>query len=254
MSAPKTTAADLQSLCETGQQQLMLMDYLAAEDTLVQAERGAVELGDFDTLSRLYMPLQEARRQRRQRCGEGTVHLHLVASGPDDPSVNPEKLIEQYPQGQLLIAGWGTIAPAIQFRRLAWERRLYVETFLAAAYPSAEHGVVVAIVPLETAEMPPVKAYTLHELMGLVHPYSIMQTEEHRVPDVQQGDASTYAQTMRMWEQLHLSFVSDADHMSDSLRKMDAYRKAIAVDYACELAHQKLSAVAREYARQMRRI
>ena len=37
---------------------------------------------DWDTLARLYMPLQEARRQRRQRCGEGTVALDLAGPIP----------------------------------------------------------------------------------------------------------------------------------------------------------------------------
>jgi len=35
----------------------------------------------------------------------------------------------------------------------------------------------------------------------------------------------------------------------DPLSKFESYRKTIRVDYACELAHQKLSAVAREMSR-----
>jgi len=245
------TNPELQSLCEQGQQQLMLMDYLAAEATLVEAERAAVELGDFDTLARLYMPLQEARRQRRQRCGEGMVNLGLVAKGPDDRSIDPERLIEQYPQGQLLIAGWGTIEPAVRFRKLARERRLYVETFLGAVYPSVDQRLLLAIVPLEAPAMPPLKSYTLHELMGALHPYNIIRIED-LWPEALPGNSNTYAETMWMWEQLHISFVSDADRLTDPLQEMDGYRTAIAVDYACELAHQKLSAVAREYARMMR--
>jgi hypothetical protein len=247
------TATDLQSLCEEGQQQLMLMDYLAAEDTLVQAERGAAELGDFDTLSRLYMPLQEARRQRRQRCGEGTVHLHLVASGPDDPAIDPDRLIEQYPQGQLLIAGWGTIEPALRFRNLQAQRRLYVETYLGAVYPSVDQGRLVAIVPLETPQLPPLRAYSAEEFIGALPPNSIVGLD-NLLPGPVQGSSDTYAETMWIWEQLHVSFLTVADNETDPIKKMDAYRQAIAVDYACELAHQKLSAVAREYARQMRRI
>src|SRR5438552_3365286 len=75
-------ASDLQSLCELGQHELERMEYLAAEATLVKAEALALAQGDFDTLGRLYMPLQEARRQRRQRCGEGVVCLDLIAPGP----------------------------------------------------------------------------------------------------------------------------------------------------------------------------
>src|SRR5437867_2547154 len=103
------TGDDLQALCERGQIELERTDYLAAEATLVEADRLASELEDFDTLARLYMPLQEARRQRRQRCGEGAVVLDLIATSPDsDP--DPQQLIEQYPHGQLLVAGWGSVA------------------------------------------------------------------------------------------------------------------------------------------------
>ena len=52
---------DLQSRCELGQQQLMRTQYLDAEATLVAAEAEAWAARDFDTLARLYMPLQEAR-------------------------------------------------------------------------------------------------------------------------------------------------------------------------------------------------
>ena len=51
----------LQALCESGQESLMRMDYLRAEALLAEAERHAWEGRDWDTLSRLYMPLPPAR-------------------------------------------------------------------------------------------------------------------------------------------------------------------------------------------------
>src|SRR3954468_8581311 len=111
------TLDELQALCEEGQRELMATDYLAAEKILARAEQIAFDQREFETLSRLYMPLQEARRQRRQRCGEGIVHLGLIAKSPAD-KLSPEQLIQQYPFGQLLIAGWGTIEPAIEFQCL----------------------------------------------------------------------------------------------------------------------------------------
>src|SRR5205814_7216971 len=102
------TTTDLQSRCELGQQQLMQMQYLEAEATLAAAEADAWTARDFDTLSRLYMPLQEARRQRRQRCGEGFVCLDLIATGPAD-EIDGRRIVENYLHGQLLVAGWGTI-------------------------------------------------------------------------------------------------------------------------------------------------
>jgi hypothetical protein len=244
------TSEDLQSLCETGQQQLMEMDYLAAEATLVQAEQAALELSDFDTLSRLYMPLQEARRQRRQRCGEGIVHLHLIAQGPNDYAIDASHLIEQYPHGQLLIAGWGTIAPSAEFRKLRQERRLFVETYLAAAYPPSvpDDPRLVAIVPFEGVTMPEPIARSIEQLRSLLPPQAMIFLE-NQLLGPQRGDFETYARTMALWEQLHTPFLAAADAESDPLRKMDGYRKTITVDYACELAHQKLSAVARQFAR-----
>src|SRR5437773_3665545 len=123
-----SSESDLQLLCARGQSELMRMDYLRAESTLVQAERIAIALEDSDTLARLYMPLQETRRQRRQRCGEGAVRLDLIASGPGEEP-DPEEIIARYPQGQLLVAGWGSIAPAQRVRELQRQRALYVETF-----------------------------------------------------------------------------------------------------------------------------
>jgi len=142
----------LQSLCELGQQQLMRMEYLTAEKTLLRAEQIALQRQDYDTLARLYMPLQEARRQRRQRCGEGTICLDLIASGPAD-RIEGRHVVENFPHGQVLIAGWGSIEPAIQARALQVEHDLYLETFLAAAYPVSA-GRAVVIVPLADVKLP----------------------------------------------------------------------------------------------------
>src|SRR3954465_6795830 len=104
MSSP----ADVQTLCEQGQQLLMETRYWDAERALAEAERIAWEARDWDTLARLYMPLQEARRQRRQRGGEGVVALGLLPEGAAD-AVDPHHVVANYPHGQLLVAGWGSI-------------------------------------------------------------------------------------------------------------------------------------------------
>jgi len=143
--------SDLQTLCALGQQKLMEMEYLEAEALLAEAEHEAWVGRDFDSLSRLYMPLQEARRQRRQRCGEGIVRLDLIADGPDD-RMEARHVAENFPHGQLLVAGWKSIRPAAELRALQKLHGLYLETFLAAAYPVGERRAVV-IVPLEDREV-----------------------------------------------------------------------------------------------------
>jgi len=58
------------------------MRYLDAEKTLAAAEQLAWDAKDFDALSRLYMPLQEARRQIRQTCMDGVIRLNHLSYSP----------------------------------------------------------------------------------------------------------------------------------------------------------------------------
>jgi hypothetical protein len=213
----------------------MATNYLAAEKVLAQAEQIAFDQREFETLSRLYMPLQEARRQRRQKCGEGIVHLGFIAKSANE-KLSAEQIIGQYPFGQLLIAGWGTIQPAVQFRRLQAERDLYVDTFLAAVFPTSD-GSVIAIIP-EEAKLPSTTA----ELRPPPHSLLFKADELPSIP--QKGTYETYSQVMQIWESLHTPFLQLADALKDPIEKIEAYRRTIRIDYACELAHQKLAAVA----------
>jgi hypothetical protein len=244
-------ADDLQALCEQGQSLLMQMEYLQAEGTLSQAETLAWSQRDFDTLARLYMPLQEARRQRRQRCGEGVVALDLIASGPED-AIDGRRIVENYPHGQLLVAGWGTIAPAQEVRRLQAEHALYVETFLAAVYPVGA-GRVVVIAPTGDVALPDLRPDTLDHLIARLPPHCIVLGDDELPRGTRKGTWQTYAEVMGMWERLHAPFLASADAEADPMRRIEAYRRVIRVDYACELAHQRLSQVSHEVAREQRR-
>lgn len=238
---------DLQHDCELGQEQLMAMDYAAAEHTLAAAERQAWELRDFDTLSRLYMPLQEARRQRRQCCGEGVVCLDLVAEGPED-LLEARHVVENYPQGQLLVAGWGSLLPAGDVRRMAEEMDLYLETFLAAVYPTTPQRSIV-IAPFETTLLPPPREESSADLAAKLPPHCLLLAQTELPTGPQRGNAHTFARVTDLWERLHAPFLSAAAAQGDPMKKIAGYRKTIRVDYACELAHQKLAAEARELAR-----
>lgn len=241
------TSEALQELCETGQSLLMETRYLQAEAALVRAEKEAWANQDWETLSRLYMPLQEARRQRRQRCGEGIVTLDLLAAGPDD-HIEGRRVVENYPHGQLLVAGWGTIEPAQLVRRLQAEHELYVETFLAAVYPVGGRRAVV-IVPTEDVALPEPVEQSIDQLLERVPIHSIVLHEDQLPKGSRRGDTHTYAETMALWERLHTPFVAAADALPDPVARIEGYRRAIRVDYASELAHQKLSDVARELGR-----
>lgn len=245
------TSDALQELCETGQDRLMRMDYLGAEAVLVEAEARAWEARDWDTLARLYMPLQETRRQRRLRCGEGTVVLDLVSEGPHD-RVDGRRVLENFSHGQLLVAGWGTIEPAVRVRALQAEHGLFVETFLAAAYPVGA-GRAVAIVPTEDVGLPdPSRPRSIDQLVSELPPHSIVLNVDELPRGSRRGTTDTYAQVTALWERLHLPFLAAADMQADPAQKIEHYRRTIRVDYACELAHQKLSNVARELSRAAR--
>ena len=225
----------------------MRMEYLEAERTLAQAERQAWDARDWDALSRLYMPLQEARRQKRQRCGEGVVRLDLIAAYPDD-ALDALTIVRENPHGQLLVAGWGSLDTALSIRTLASEQKLFLDTFLGAVYPTCE-GRVVAIIPRADAEMlvlPETSSPSLDELTRMLPPDSIVLRDEEIPRGPRPGTYETYGEIMALWERLHTPFLARANAQADPLLKMAGYRATIEVDYACELAHQKLSDVARK--------
>jgi hypothetical protein len=235
---------DLQDLCEQGQEFLMQTRYWDAERVLAQAESIAWEARDWDTLARLYMPLQEARRQRRQRCGEGMVALNLLSQTVNDP-LDPQKIVADFPQGQLLVAGWGSIDSAIGVRRIAAENSLYLETFLAAVYP-VNAGKLIVIVPTAEVRLPPAdQHWPIDQLIPKLPVHSIVLAESELPQTPQPGTTQTYAKTMALWERLAAPFLAAADQCVDPTAKVEGYRRTIKVDYACELAHQKLSDLAK---------
>lgn len=244
------TTGQLQELCARGQDLLQQTDYLAAETVLVQAETVALKLRDYDTLARLYMPLQEARRQRRLRCAEGLVVLDLISTGVGD-NVDAQRIIEHYPHGQLLVAGWGSIEPAMHVRRIAQEQNLYVETFLGAVYPTG-NGRVVVLVPTADVKLPDPENRPIDKLLTMLPAHSIVLREDQILDGPIKSTPQTFALISSLWEQLHAPFLAAAEMQVDPVKKIEHYRKTIRVDYACELAHQNLSATAANLARSMR--
>ena len=240
----------LQNLCEVGQQRLMAMQYLDAEKAFVDAEEIALARGDLDTLGRLYFPLQEARRQRRQVCGEGMVWL-------DGPPVKPEEefdaaaLLAESPQGQFLVPGWGDTRPGAAIRREAAERKLYAEAFLAAAFPAGRDGaLLIALLPFERAELPKPEAVRGNRLaLERALPAGSVLLDPATIPPRQLGDAGTFAWTMARWEALAAPYLSAANELKSTPDRIAGFRRAIAADYACEKAHQWLATTALDAAR-----
>ncbi len=240
---------DVQQICETGSEQLMRMDYLSAIATLEEAEKAALANRDWDLLSRLYMPLQEARRQVRQKCGEGTVQLDFVATSRGDQP-DPNLIARLIPTGQVLVAGWASVQPAVALRRLVQNKKLYLETFLAAVYPIGA-GHVIAIVPTADVKLPDATPRSIDRLIGLLPAHSIILTDRELPAGARVGSPETYAYTMNLWERLHAPFLAAADMQIDPVQKIHAYRATIAVDNACEFAHQRLAKTAHQLAKRI---
>lgn len=246
----ESKSQDLQALCARGQELLLATDYLAAEATLLRAEALALGAGDFDTLGRLYLPLQEARRQRRQRCGEGVICLDLIAKGPDDRAVDAQAIAGQFTSGQLLVAGWESIAPAVALREIQFRQRIYLDTFLAAAYPLRQ-GVAIVIAPLAQTKMPgPGQSFASIDDLVRGLPQGCLVLERTDLPSGQSRGPEAYSHVMQLWERLYAPFLAAADAQVEPMQKIQAYRRTIDVDYACELAHQRLAETALLLARQ----
>jgi hypothetical protein len=234
--------SSLQDLCARGQTALALTDYHAAERHLVRAEQLALKLGDFDTLSRLYMPLQESRRQRRQRSGEGVVRFDLV-----DPPMSAEQIVGQYPHGQLLVAGRASIDLALAVRELAWKHELFLDVFLGAMYPVGD-GAVIAIVPDGRVAMPQHNEQSLDRLLARLPPHAVVRSRRDLPDGARTGSDQTYARTMALFEELHRPALARALGCTDPLQRILQLREVIEIDYACEIAHQAISKTARQLA------
>jgi hypothetical protein len=86
-------------------------------------------------------------------------------------------------------------------------------------------------------------------LIRQLPPHSIVLAPSELPPNARKGDTQTFAGVSAMWERLHAPFLAAADAEVDPLRRIAAYRKTLAVDYACEFAHQRASFTARDLAR-----
>lgn len=233
----------IQSLCQQASDHLVATRYIEAEQLLVRAEVMAWNNRDWDALHRLYMPLQEARRQRRQVAMDGTVQLDFIAEAPQQ-SIDVERIARDLPRGQVLVAGFGTIAPAEKLRAIAATENLYLDVFLGAAYRIGGQTLIV-IVPTPGVTLPAPEQMTLDTLLRKLPPHSITLPASELPKGAHKGTTQTAVRTMALWEQLHLPFLAAADATVDPVARMQGYRKTLGVDYACELAHQRLSDVAR---------
>jgi len=243
------TQDELQHLCDAGQLKLMACDYLQATHLLAWAESVAYKARDFDSLARLYMPLQEARRLTRQRCGEGAFCLRSASTVPLRDSVFSRSM-NQPLHGQFALGGFADIRPSVRFRHNFHKHALYADTFLTARYFISNEMIVTVIAPLETTKIPRRQRFrSVQDLARELPPECVTLLGKDIPPAQQLGDNHSFAFTMALYERLHYPFLARARATADPIARLEAYRTVIRVDYACEFAHQELSKLASQLAR-----
>lgn len=115
----------IDQIMERASQELVRTHYLACERLCLEAMELARETKDFERYARILLPLQEARRQRRQVAIEAGV---FVLTGERQI---PEAILDEHRGGCLLLVSPPyTLEDERAVRRLALERGLLVEAML----------------------------------------------------------------------------------------------------------------------------
>jgi len=115
-------AERIDEMMERASQSRVERDYLACERLSVEALRLAREAGDFERLARITLPLQEARRQRRQIAEDAGA---VVFTGE---RLTPEAVLDQVKRGCVLLTDPPYSEDDAQaVRALARERGAFVE-------------------------------------------------------------------------------------------------------------------------------
>ena len=105
-------------------------------------------------------------------------------------------------------------------------------------------GRAIVIVPTADVQLPDASPRSIDQLLKLLPAHCIVLSESELPQGSRKGSPATFAETMAMWERLHApSSPQRRVREVDPIQKIEGYRKTIEVDYACELAHQKLSDV-----------
>ena len=115
-------AHDIDQIMERASQALAKTDYLACERLCLEALRAAEQARDYDRIARILMPLQEARRQRRQNAADAGVVLL------GEPRQTPQQILDEHAGGCLMLLDPPYAPDDVDaVRRLALEQECHVE-------------------------------------------------------------------------------------------------------------------------------
>lgn len=114
--------ATLDEQMEQASQALARMDYLTCETLCVAALAEARQQRRWPYYARILLPLQEARRQRRQIAAEGTIRL-----GTTSLTGEPADWLDELETGCIVVTPPHGQAEATALQQAAREQRRYVE-------------------------------------------------------------------------------------------------------------------------------
>jgi len=117
--------ATLDEQMERASEALARMDYLTCEARCVQALAEARDRRLWRYYARILLPLQEARRQRRQIAAEGTIRLGTGSLGGE-----PGDWLDQLESGCIVVSPPHGRAEATALWQAARDQRRYVEVLL----------------------------------------------------------------------------------------------------------------------------
>ena len=118
----------IDQIMERASERLLAMDYLECERLCLEALAQARAARDFERLARILLPLQEARRQRRQIAMDSGVTVL------GEPRLAPDEIASRHGRGALLL-----LSPPYErgdeqaIRSVARQRGLMVEVLLLDA-------------------------------------------------------------------------------------------------------------------------
>jgi hypothetical protein len=146
------------------------------------------------------------------------------------------------------------LAFASAVREAAAKKRLYVEAFLAGQYRVGDQTVFV-VAPTAGTVMPAGiagrSAGGIDALTGT--PHCLVLRAEDLPARVVRGDTTSYGLTMSIWERLaapHLAACVAGSVAVPAEQRIAALKRVIEIDPGCEVAHQMISRIAGEAARQ----
>lgn len=115
----------INALMEEASQALVEVDYITCEKRCLEALNQAMDIKAFDVYARILLPLQEARRQRRQIAEDkGVIVLNAE-------KLSPSQILEKHPAGCLMLFDPPYSAQDFtELRKLAYQQGNMVETLL----------------------------------------------------------------------------------------------------------------------------